>query len=99
MSLSLLFAQHVSNASTSSSGVCDCVYCSGSMCVGVTVWFGWGDVVSLCRMRQTIKQVTSVGLSLFNYQDDARSNKHNDTNIICLKHSTITVSDFSTPCL
>jgi hypothetical protein len=23
-----------------------------------------------------IKQVTSVGLSLFNYQDDARSNKH-----------------------
>ena len=26
-----------------------------------------------------IKQVTSVGLSLFNYQDDARSNKHNDS--------------------
>jgi hypothetical protein len=21
------------------------LYCSGSMCVGVTVWFGWGDVV------------------------------------------------------
>jgi hypothetical protein len=36
----------------SSSGACDCVwvYCSGSMCVGV-VWFGWGDVVSLCRLR------------------------------------------------
>ena len=32
----------------SSSGACDCVwvYCSGSMCVGVTVWFGWGGVVS-----------------------------------------------------
>ena len=24
------------------------LYCSGSMCVGVTVWFGWGGVVSLC---------------------------------------------------
>jgi len=37
----------------SSSGACDCVwvYCSGSMCVGVTVWFGWGDVVSLCRLK------------------------------------------------
>ena len=27
------------------------VPCSGSMCVGVTVWFGWGGVVSLCRLR------------------------------------------------
>ena len=38
-----------------SSGACDfsvelshVLYCSGSMCVGVTVWFGWGGVVSLC---------------------------------------------------
>ena len=22
------------------------------MCVGVTVWFGWGGVVSLCRLKQ-----------------------------------------------
>jgi len=28
------------------------LYCSGSMCVGVTVWFGWGGVVSVCRMKQ-----------------------------------------------
>ena len=28
-------------------------------------------------VEQKIKQVTSVGLSLFDYQDDARSNKHN----------------------
>ena len=27
------------------------LYCSGSMCVGVTVWFGWGGVVSLCRLK------------------------------------------------
>jgi hypothetical protein len=35
-----------------SSGACDLFavlfhgfYCSGTMCVGVTVWFGWGGVV------------------------------------------------------
>jgi len=38
-----------------SSGACDLyvalfhgLYCSGSMCVGVTLWFGWGGVVSVC---------------------------------------------------
>ena len=42
-----------------SSGACDLfvdlfhvLYCSGSVCVGVTVWFDWGDVVSLCRLKQ-----------------------------------------------
>ena len=37
----------------SSSGSCDCVwvYCSGSMWAGITVWFGWGGVLSLCRLR------------------------------------------------
>ena len=41
-----------------SSGACDLfvelfhwLYCSGSMCVGVTVWFGWGGVVSGCRLK------------------------------------------------
>ena len=43
-----------------SSGACDLfvelfhgLYCSGSMCVGVTVWFGWGGVVSFCRLKQS----------------------------------------------
>jgi len=27
------------------------LYCSGSMCVGVTLWFGCGGVVSICRLR------------------------------------------------
>ena len=27
------------------------LYCSGSMCIGVTLWFGWGGVVSVCRLR------------------------------------------------
>ena len=25
------------------------------MCVGVTVWFGWGGVVSLCGLKQSFK--------------------------------------------
>ena len=58
--ISLFTAQHVSNASTSifrSLGLTvdlfHVLYCSGSMCVGVTVWFGWGGVVSLCRLKQS----------------------------------------------
>jgi hypothetical protein len=41
-----------------SSGACDLfvelfhgVYCSGTMCVGVTLWFGWRGVVSLRRLK------------------------------------------------
>jgi len=29
------------------------LYCSGPMCVGVTLWFGCGSVVSICRLRPT----------------------------------------------
>ena len=43
-----------------SSGACDLfvelfhvLYCSGKMCVGVTEWFGWGGVVSVCRLKPT----------------------------------------------
>ena len=57
--ISLFTAQHVSNVSASIFrslrlivGLFHVLYCSGSMCVGVTVWFGWGGVVSLCRLRQ-----------------------------------------------
>ena len=59
--ISLFNAQQVSNVRMlvhPSSGACDLfvelfhgLYCSGSMCVGVMVWFGWGGVVSLCRLR------------------------------------------------
>jgi len=28
-------------------------YCSGSMCVGVTLWFGCGGVVSVCRPQSS----------------------------------------------
>ena len=40
------------------SGACDLfvelfhgIYCSGMMHVGVTLWFGWGGVVSGCRLK------------------------------------------------
>ena len=56
--ISLFTAQHVSNVSTSifmslrlTVDLFHVLYFSGSMCVGVTVWFGWGGVVSLCRLK------------------------------------------------
>ena len=27
------------------------LYCSGSMCVGVRLWFGCGGMVSVCRLK------------------------------------------------
>jgi len=45
------------------SGACDLFdelfhgsYYSGSMCVGVTLWFGWGGVVSVCRLKPASNQ-------------------------------------------
>jgi len=45
-----------------SSGACDLfvelfygLYCSGSMCVGVTLWFGWSGVVSVCRLKHCVQ--------------------------------------------
>ena len=57
MSLALLFHYLMLNMFRMlihpSSGACELfvelfhgLYCSGSMCVGVTLWFGWGGVVS-----------------------------------------------------
>ena len=55
--VSLFAAQHVSYVSTSILrslrhivNLFHGLYCSGSLCVGVTVWFGWGGVVSLRRL-------------------------------------------------
>ena len=61
MSLALLFLYLMINMFRMlihpSSGACDIfvelfhgLYCSGSMCVGVTLWFGCG-VVSVCRLK------------------------------------------------
>ena len=59
-----------------SSGACDLfvelfhvLYCSGSMCVGVTVWFGWGGVVSLCRLKHC-----------FSLHKDTPGEPHRNTN-------------------
>jgi len=62
MSLALLFHYLMLNMFRMlvqpSSGACDLfvdlfhgLYCSGTMCVGVTLWFGWGGVVSRCRLQ------------------------------------------------
>jgi len=62
MSLALLFHYLMLNMFRMlihpSSGACDLfvelyhgLYCSGSMCVGVMVWFGWGGLVSGCRLQ------------------------------------------------
>jgi len=32
------------------------LYCSGSMCIGVTLRFGWGGVVSGCRLKPEPEQ-------------------------------------------
>jgi len=64
MSLTLLFHYLMLNMFQvlihPSSGACDLfvelfcgLYCSGSMCVGVTLWFGWGGVV-WCGIRMQV---------------------------------------------
>ena len=64
MSLALLFHHLLLNMFRMlvqpSSGACDLLlflfhvlYFSGSMLVGVMVWFGWGGVVSLCRLKHS----------------------------------------------
>ena len=69
MSLALLFLYLMFNMFRMlihpSSGACDLfvelfhgLYCFGSMCVGVTLWYG--GVVSVCRLKPEF------GLSLFN---------------------------------
>ena len=52
-----------------SSGACDLfvelfhgLYCSGSMCVGVTLWFGYGGVVSVMNYYNPKIQYSSVWL-------------------------------------
>jgi len=69
MSLALLFLYLMLNMFRMlihpSSGACDLcaellhgLYLSGSMCVGVTLWYGWGGVVSVCRLKQPYHNVT-----------------------------------------
>ena len=63
MSLALLFHYLLLNMFRMlihpSTGTCDLfvelfygLYRSGTMCVGVTLWFGWGGVVSGFRLKQ-----------------------------------------------
>ena len=62
MSLALLFHYLMLNMFRMlihpSLGACDLfvelfhgLYCSGLMCGGAMLWFGWGGVVSICRLQ------------------------------------------------
>jgi len=62
MSLALLFHYLLLNMFRMlihpSSGPCDLfdallhgLYCSVPLCVGVTLWYGWSGVVSVCRLK------------------------------------------------
>jgi len=66
--ISLFHAQHVSDVNTSILRRCDLLvelfhglYSSGTMCVGVTLWFGWGGVVSGCRLLQVSHHISLLG--------------------------------------
>jgi len=76
MSLALLFHYLMLNMFRMlihpSSGACDLfdelfhgLYCSGSMCVGVTLWFGRGGVVSGCRLKHNNKASDIKFVSLY----------------------------------
>ena len=65
----LFTAQHVSNVRTSIFrslrlivDLFRVLYCSGSMCGGVTVWFGWGGVVSLRRLKHYYRDAGCLSL-------------------------------------
>ena len=70
MSLALLFLYIMLNMFRMlihpSSGACDLcaelfhgLYCSDSMCVGVTLWFGCGGVVFVCRLKSAYRYHTT----------------------------------------
>ena len=66
-----------------SSGACDLfvelfhgLCCSGSLCVGVTLWFGCGGVVSLCRLKHCFSDIKLV--SLYSIYDTLKVKKQAD---------------------
>ena len=84
-----------------SSGACDLfveifhgLYCSALMCVGVTLWFVWGGVVSVCRLRHFYVCWTVHHLDIWIKTDQL--------NVICFIISLFNaqhVSDFNTSIL
>jgi len=80
MSLALIFHYLILNLFWMlihpSSGACDLfvelfhgLYCSGSMCVGVTLWFGCDDVVSVCGLQPAYRsgqnlKMTAIGRNM-----------------------------------
>ena len=99
MSLTLLFHYLMLNIFRMlirpSSGACDLfvellhgLYCSGMMCVGVTLWFGWGGVVSGCRLHpDTTCTVHSTQCIVYNVPFTMNIAQRTVHNVRCRMHS------------
>jgi len=68
------------------SGACDLfvelfhrLYCSGSMCVGVALWFGWGGVVSMCRLQPAYGYHTNPATPKLQHIETRTHNQCGDT--------------------
>ena len=96
MSLALLFHYLMLNMFRMlihpSSGACDLfvelfrgLYCSGLMCVGVTLWYGCGGVVSVCRLKHCFSLHTDAPNSL-NFYNNAISISYRRSHILTLSH-------------
>ena len=89
-------AQHVLNVSTSifrslrlTVVLFHVLYFSGSMCVGVTVWFGWGGVVSLYSKSQAPEDgCTNIRNML---SSKWWNNKASDIKLVYLYSKTLTI--------
>ena len=85
MSLALLFQYLMLNMFRvllhPSSGACDLfvalfhgLYCYGSICVGVALWFGWDGVVSVCRLKPAYGYHTNIYIYIYIMEEIARGN-------------------------
>jgi len=87
MSLALLFLYLMLNMFRMlihpSPGACDLFvelfhgfYCSGLMCVGVTLWFGCGGVVSVCRPKPALVPQPAYGYHTTTDKPQCNTNTH-----------------------
>ena len=97
MSLALLFHYLLPNMFRMlihpSSGACvlfdeffNGLYCSGSVCVGVTLWLGWGGVVSVCRLKHCFSLHTDTTTTQAKPQRNTNTHRTRDWACIRIPH-------------
>jgi hypothetical protein len=98
LDVTCFIAQHDSDASTSIfrslrliMDLFHVLYLSGSMCVGVTVWFGWGGVVSLCRLKHYSRWSIFIQLLKLVYLYSTIKMTHGPINIRNIREQTVYV--------